>query len=108
MTELASYGPFAIGALGALVVVIAVSIASKGSGRGSAASLALPRDRLLGAAVSYVGAFVLFVAIDVASGQAITRFAQDRTNGLVILGITIGALIGAVLVLSRRRSSARP
>jgi hypothetical protein len=83
-------------------------LASRGGDRGSAPVLALPRSRAVQAALLYVAAFVLFVAIDAPSGRAITRLADDRMIVGVALGITLGVIVGAALALSRRPSSSHP
>jgi hypothetical protein len=91
--DLGAYVPFGLGVLAASLLIWKYP-------------LSVPRERLPRLIASFIGAYLLFVVLDVISGRALTSMA-DLPKAAGILLITVAALLIAnVMYLYVRRPRA--
>ena len=92
--EITRYGPFAL-------AVFAVSLlVAKYPGH-----LGLSRERVRSSLLMYNAAFVLYVALDLISGRALTSMTDlPRAAAVLLVAIAVLAVVNVMYLLVRRRA----
>jgi hypothetical protein len=92
--EITRYGPFAL-------AVLAVSLlVAKYPGH-----LGLSRERVRSSLLTYNTAFVLYVALDLISGRALTSMTDlPRAAAVLLFAIAVLAVVNVMYLLVRRRA----
>ena len=110
LTDPAMFLGFA-SAVAVVAILIAAPVLAKRAGgawaRSPIASLPSVDDaRLPGVLTGFVGAFVIFVALDLVSGGAISSLGRSGSVGPIAFGVVIAVLLGNVMyfVVRRRRA----
>ncbi|MDQ2914236.1 MAG: hypothetical protein M3T56_13390 [Chloroflexota bacterium] len=95
MDDLARYGPFALAIVAASILIAKYP-------------LGLPRDRVRSTLVTFYGAFVLFVALDLVSSRAVTSMTDLPKAALVLLGaVLVLAIANLISLLVQNRRAPR-
>jgi hypothetical protein len=68
--------------------------------------LSVPRERLPSLIASFIGAYLLFVVLDLVSGRALTSMTDLPKAAAVLLGAVAALLIANVIYLFVRRPRA--
>lgn len=112
LTDLAQYAPFAVA-----VVVLALAIAApayathRGGAWARSPLAALPNvrsTRLPSVLATFVAAFVIFVAVDLLSGHAISSLGSNSVIGPLAFGLVIAVIaVDVIYLLARRRRADR-
>lgn len=88
-----------------LIALIVLPANAKAKGESSSVLARIPSvgvDRARVSAVAFAAAFLVFVAIDLLSGRAITQFAGNTLVTGVAVTVVLAALAFDVIVLVRR------
>jgi predicted membrane-bound dolichyl-phosphate-mannose-protein mannosyltransferase len=97
MDELTRYGP-----IGLAMVAVAILIATYPG------FLGLPRERVRPTLLIYIGAFVLFVVLDVISGQALTSITDlPRAAAVLLSAVFVLAIANLVYLVMRHPHAPR-
>jgi hypothetical protein len=110
LTDLAMYLGFATAVAIVAILIAAPTIATRMGGAWARSPIAsLPRvddTRLFSVLASFLGAFLMFVALDLVSGGAISSLGKTGTLGAFATGVFLAVLLGNVtyFVVRRRRA----
>jgi cell division protein FtsW (lipid II flippase) len=106
LSDLGVYLPMAAATLLLIVLVVVPAYAKTKSGRwyGLGRIPSLPPDRATRAAVTLAAAFIVFVAVDLVSGRAVTQLAGNGVVTAIAVAVVLAALVVDIVVLMRRRS----
>ena len=110
LSDLSMYLGFASAVAVVAIVIAAPALAIRAGGAWARSPIAsLPRvedARLPSVLASFLGAFAIFVALDVVSGGAISSLGKTGTLGAFAFGVFLAVLLGNVtyFVVRRRRA----
>ena len=92
--DVARYAPFVLGTLSASILIAKYPNFAR-----------LPKEHVRSMLLTFNGAFVLYVALDLASGRALTSMTDLPRAALVLfIAVLVLAIANVIYVLVRRRA----